>query len=484
MEKEKRNEFPYDLMDDEEDMGNVTTELQPITVGKIYILDTNILIDDANAIFKFEENTVCITDTTLEELDGLKNAAGETGYSARKAIRQISKLREQGDYITGIKLPNGGVFRIIQNQNRLESAKNGFNTMKADNRILDTVLMAINSAGDHKVILVTNDIAMQVKASVCGITVQDYKNRKVEGTGYTGRRKVVLPDEQYELVLQYYESKTTEVTEAQIEEMSNVETPFVVNEYISLCCGNLSVQVRVGADGYLHKMEEKNLHPCDITPRNMGQKCALDALMNPLIPLVLLIGPAGSAKTFLALAAGLDGVLEGKYSKVLITRTNVLADADIGFLPGTLEDKMSPLLAPYFDNLATILRGKNGKEESREQIQIQIEDMLADGTIEIASMAYMRGRSLTDTFVIIDEVQNASQVQALTIVSRLGEGSKLVMCGDLGQIDAPYLSRENNGLSFTSDRMRGSELCAQVTFTNEESVRSPLAYEAAIRMAI
>lgn len=486
MSEERKDNFPYDLLDDEDDgMTCASSELEPKVLGKIFVLDTNILIDDAKAISGFGENTVCITDTTLEELDGLKKAPGDTGYNARQAIRQISSLREKGDYNIGIQMDNGGLFRILQYKNTNDAAYYIFDEIKADNKIINTVLRTIRTNKGHEVILVTNDVAMQVKASIIGVKVQDYKNLKVKGTEYDGRKVVILPDEQYNIVLDYYDhGKTQNVEIDRIKEICNMDTDFVVNEYVTLICGNLSVLVRAGADGYFHRLNEKAFHPCEIEPRNAGQKCALDALMNPEIPLVVLKGPAGCAKTFLALAAGLDGVLEGKYSKVIITRTNVLSDADIGYLPGSLEDKMSPLLAPYFDNLGTILRGKYGKKESSEQIRMQMEDLLADGTIEIASMAYMRGRSLTDTFIIIDEVQNASPVQALTIVSRLGEGSKIVLCGDIGQIDAPYLSRENNGLVFTSERMKGSPLCAQVTFTSDESVRSALAYEAAVRMAI
>lgn len=449
--------------------------------GKIFVLDTNILIDDPEAIFKFDDNSVCVTEVTLQELDGLKKSPGDKGYNARKAIRALSRLAKQGSLLQGVKLENEGTFRVITGA--IPGVDSYYEPKIPDDRIIEYAQRTRDFAnGDREVILVTNDVAMQVKANIAGIHYQGYKNVQVSDSGYTGRREIAVPDEEYEIVTDFLKDKSHTLKASEIEDICGLEQKVEQNELLTLTCGNQQVQV-INKRGELMPLDEKLFHPHNINPRNAAQKAALQLLGDDAIPLVILKGPAGCAKTFLALATGLDGVYERKYDKVIISRNNVLADNDIGFLPGDMDEKMSPLLAPFFDNLDTILRA-GCKDEDASQIQMQKEYLLESGKIEIASVAYMRGRTLTNSFIIIDEVQNTSPTQALTIVSRIGEGSKIVLCGDLDQIDAPYLSRENNGLAFAANRMRGSDLCGQFTFGNEESVRSPLAYEAAKRMKL
>lgn len=444
---------------------------------KIFILDTNILIEDPSAITGFEDNHVVITDVTLEELDGLKKAAGDTGYNARKAIRSIAAYRS--GYTEGIELCNGGVFSIVQ-----YSGNQGYEYLdekKPDNRIIITAKKISLMKPHNQVILVTNDVSMQVKASIMGIDVENYRNVRVKNTGYTGRRLLESADA-YEIINALYAGD--KITKEKLAEIYRQEVPFETNEYAVLKAGNQSVLVKVMADETVKVIHDRREYPCEIIPRNVGQKFALDALMTPVeeCPLVILKGPAGCAKTFLALAVGLDGVFDKKYNKVIITRNNVLSDNDIGFLKGSLEEKMNPLLAPFYDNLETILRGINGAEESVEEISMEIEDLKENGTLEITSLAYMRGRSLANSYIIVDEVQNATPNQILTIVTRAAQGSKIVLCGDPDQIDAPYLDKENNGLVFASEKMKGCPLCAQITFSDSETVRSKLATEAATRM--
>lgn len=238
----------------------------------------------------------------------------------------------------------------------------------------------------------------------------------------------------------------------------------------------------------LKLIDTKTLHPCHVQPKNASQTFALWALMQPVaeIPFVILKGPAGTAKTFLSLAAGLDQTYDSRthrsYDSVLISRNNVMADADFGYLPGELEDKMNPLLAPFFDNLESLLRGNS--DEDRECISRQIEDMIDSGVIEICALAYMRGRSITNKFLIVDETQNATRSQIRDIITRAGAGCKIVICGDPEQIDAHNLDKLNNGLVFASEKMKGSPVCAQISFTEEESVRSELAKEAIKRLTL
>lgn len=465
------------IRDDVDTLEFIQDGLDAEECKKIFVLDTNILIEDPSAITGFEDNQVVITDVTLEELDGLKKSPGDTGYNARKAIRNIGAFKT--DYIEGIELDNGGLFSIAQYY-----GNRGYEYMdetKPDNRIIIIAKQIAAMKKHNRVILVTNDISMQVKASVLGIEVENYRNVRVKNTGFTGRRHLESA-EAYEVIDKLYAGER--ISKEEIEKIYEQEQPLEVNEYVVLKSGNKSALAKIMADGNVEIIRDRKEYPCNILPRNVGQRFAIDALMSPAeeCPLVILKGPAGCAKTFLALAAGLDGAFDGQYNKVIISRNNVLSDNDIGFLKGSLEEKMNPLLAPFYDNLETILRGSHGADESAEQISMEIEDLKENGTLEIASLAYMRGRSLTKSFIIIDEVQNATPNQILTIVTRAAQGSKIVLCGDPDQIDAPYLDRENNGLIFASEKMKGCPLCAQMTFTDSETVRSELAAEAACRM--
>lgn len=448
---------------------------------KQYVLDTNILIESPDAIFGFDDNLVCITMKTLEELDGLKKAPGDTGFNARKAIRNINSLKDcYGNYEAGLEMENGGTFKIIKKPVDFDpNSIRGLDINKPDNEILLTFIISLST--DYDNILITNDVSMQVKAEFLGIKTQSYHNLRVSETGYRGIKYFDIAN--WQTIEELYKNGDHVGVEA-IPELKDED--FMENEYVCLKCGNMKAYV-VCKNKNLFIIDPKMLKPCNISAKNDSQKFALHALMAPSeeIPLVILKGPAGSAKTFLSLAAGVDQTYDDKYGKIVITRANVLADKDIGYLKGSLEDKMNPLLAPFYDNLEVILRCFNGGEkESNEQIQMQIEDMKESGILEIASLAYMRGRSLNGAFIIVDEVQNMSPLQALTLVTRAGMGTKVVLCGDLDQIDAPNLDRENNALAYVSEKMKNSPLCAQVTFNQDECVRSPLALEAAAKLTI
>lgn len=448
---------------------------------KNYILDTNILIQSPNAIFGFEDNTVILTGTTLQELDGLKNAPGETGYNARESIRVINSLRDDGDYQKGILLQNGGTFRIEPDGCNKDNLPEGFSIDKPDNRIISAAITIMNENDKVDTILVTNDVSMQINATIAGLTVQNYWNTSVrEKERYTGKAELTVP---HALVQKIYDKRVLAKNKLD-KYIKNPEE----NQYFILHSDmdeHMVAMVRYANEEY-HELDKNKQSPFKITAKNHTQRLALDALMAPAdeIPLVILTGPAGTAKTFLSMAAGLDKTYDRKknktYTKIMISRTNTLSDNALGFLPGDLEEKMNPLIAPFMDNLEILLRGNT--QESEEQIQYQIEDMKLTGVLEICSIAYMRGRSLNNVFLIIDEAQNATPGQILEIVSRAGMGCKIVLCGDPEQIDEPKLSKDNNGLVFAANRMKGSKLCAQIAFSHEETVRSPLAMEAAERL--
>lgn len=455
---------------------------------KAYILDTNILLDSPRAIFGFDDNTVIITGTTLQELDSKKTAPGELGFNARETCRIIEKLRLKGDLTAGVPMDNAGVFKVILNAGQWHMPS-GYSKDKPDNQIINTVLDIKKNQGHmfNQVILVTNDTSMRINASVCAAAcgfsdfVESYRNDHVSSAEmYTGKRELQVSKEAIDYI---YKNKMLPP-----EAIFRGDIPEPVENEFFILQSDQSSALAVYRNHELKLIDTKTLHPCHVQPKNASQTFALWALMQPVeeIPFVILKGPAGTAKTFLSLAAGLDQTYDSKthrsYDSVLISRNNVMADADFGYLPGELEDKMNPLLAPFFDNLESLLRGNS--DEDRECISRQIEDMIDSGVIEICALAYMRGRSITNKFLIVDETQNATRSQIRDIITRAGAGCKIVICGDPEQIDAHNLDKLNNGLVFASEKMKGSPVCAQISFTEEESVRSELAKEAIKRLTL
>lgn len=455
---------------------------------KAYILDTNILLDSPRAIFGFDDNTVIITGTTLQELDSKKTAPGELGFNARETCRIIEKLRLKGDLTAGVPMDNAGVFKVILNAGQWHMPS-GYSEDKPDNQIINTVLDIKKNQGHmfNQVILVTNDTSMRINVSVCAAAcgfsdfVESYRNDHVSSAEmYTGKRELQVSKEAIDYI---YKNKMLPP-----EAIFRGDIPEPVENEFFILQSDQSSALAVYRNHELKLIDTKTLHPCHVQPKNASQTFALWALMQPVeeIPFVILKGPAGTAKTFLSLAAGLDQTYDSKthrsYDSVLISRNNVMADADFGYLPGELEDKMNPLLAPFFDNLESLLRGNS--DEDRECISRQIEDMIDSGVIEICALAYMRGRSITNKFLIVDETQNATRSQIRDIITRAGAGCKIVICGDPEQIDAHNLDKLNNGLVFASEKMKGSPVCAQISFTEEESVRSELAKEAIKRLTL
>jgi PhoH-like ATPase len=448
---------------------------------KTYILDTNILLESPNAIFGFADNTVAITTTTLQELDSKKNLHNDIGFNARETCRLLEAIREKGDLTTGVELDNGGKFMILQSDTSILPAS--YSKEKPDNQIIGTTLFAKANNPDENVILVTNDISMRINASACGLNqnVQAYKNDRIasDKETYLGRR--IVETNNYAAMEKLVKEKTLE-----LREFDDVKPPFIENEFLTIKCGNQSL-LGIYQNGNINLIDSKKTHSFGITPKNVAQHFALHALLAPVdeIPFVILRGNAGTSKTFLSLVGGLDQVYNSKkersYDRILISRNNVMADADFGYLPGDLEEKMNPLMAPFYDNLQSIIRSKNKDIDNRE-IQMQIEDMFETGIIEICPLAYMRGRSITNSYLIVDETQNATRSQIRDIITRAGQGTKVVICGDPNQIDNPVLDKWNNGLVFAAEKMKGSKLCAQITFDNSESVRSPLAKEGINRL--
>lgn len=437
---------------------------------KTYILDTNIILDSPESIFGFEDNNVVITGTTLQELDEKKKHP-RLKYAARETARILESLREKGDLLAGVPMDNGGTFYIALCDMSDVKETPIFSMKKGDNQILATILQ-IQSRFPH-CILISNDTYMRLNASTLGIASQTYRNDEISENHYLGYQEIYVENE---MVNTLYQERSIPYT---------LNSSPVENEYFILKGyeGNQSALAKYH-NGKLLALKEKK--PYGITPKNVSQRFAIDALLAPVeeIPLVILRGPAGCAKTFLSLAAGLEQTYDDralqKYRKIMITRNNVTNDEAFGYLPGELDEKMAPLIAPFMDNLESLIQ--KDEKMSNEEIQDQLDYLFGTGTIEIAPMAYMRGRSIRNTFLILDEAQNATISQIRDVITRAGKGTKIILCGDPSQIDSPYLNEKNNGLNYTASIMKNSPMAAQVTFVADDCVRSPLAKEAIEKM--
>ena len=438
---------------------------------KRFVLDTNILLEYPHAMTEdFADNTVIICGTVLQELNNKKNADGEVGYNAREAGRILDELRKQGDLISGVPTPSGGLLRFEPNGIKEGLLPDGFSLSVPDNRILCACKSMNLKHNEPPVILVTSDVLMRLSATACGIEVQEFRKVLVEESEYTGYTDAFISPEQMEIIYR--------------DKILPIEEKYYENEFVTCHCGTSSA-LTVHRNGSLHLIGQQ--HIGWISPKNALQSYAMWALTRPAeeLPLVILEGPAGVAKTFLSMAAGLDATYsaqkrtEAQYYKMIITRP--VADAfdggqGMGYLPGGLEDKLHYLYQSYYDNLSVILRGT--EKEQEDVIQKQIDDMIEDGIIEVGSLAFIRGRSLTNTYLVCDEAQNSSKTLIRDVITRAGMGTKIVIAGDPNQIDVPTLSRRNNGVVTAAEYMRGSSLCAYLKFSAETSVRSPLAKEA------
>lgn len=450
---------------------------------KKYLLDTNILMNYPSAIYGFDDNEVIVTSTTIEELDNLKQGKTEKAYQAREAFRAVltplrkKAQKEHADLMKGIRINHGkGLFRIETDHIDASNLPQGWDIHKPDNRILSACL----SLG---AILVTEDQSLLFKAMSINLPAQEYQNAQIKfEDDYTGRAEITLTAEEMEAIEK----------DGSIRADGRRTKQFSENEYLIVrdkCNASHTILARY-REGMFKRLYTLS-HSCKVRPRNVGQQFAIDALMAPPseIPLVILSGAAGTAKTFLSITCGMDQLID-HYEQIICTRNNVEFDKDIGALPGDEMEKVSPLLRGVTDNLRTYLKIQGGNPFSKQKKNITelseinriIEDYIETGKISIESMGFMRGRSITDSYLILDECQNATPLQVMGIVTRAAEGCKIVMCGDPNQIDKITLTRSTNGLVFAARAMQSSPACAFVSFGEEECERSFLARDAADRM--
>lgn len=454
---------------------------------KTYVLDTNVLIQAPYALQCFEDNDIVLPVTVLEELDALKTAEGERGANARLAIRFLEEMRAQGSLLQGVPLSSGGSLRLEINCVDIRLPE-GFTDYKNDNRILK-ICEGLRRT-QEKVVLVTKDIAVRIKAQLLGIDAEDFTSEQapVSEEQYTGRAEVYVTEKKFA------DFKKKGVSPDDIyragAEGEKLAVKPVRNQFFILKADQSSRKTQLGRfDGKrIVPLEFKKAKPYGVTPRNVGQYFLQEALLTDAdaAPLVIVKGMAGTAKTFYTLAAGLHAILEQDeplYRRILISRPNVQFDDDIGFLPGDEAEKIAPLLRPTIDNLE-LLVDQNEKERFADERSLsgKVEELFERGIISAEALNFIRGRSVTKTYLVIDEAQNLTPKQAKGIITRAGMGTKIILLGDPKQIDHPLLDERTNGLSYAAEKMKGSPLCYQITLNANECERSALALDAVQRM--
>jgi PhoH-like ATPase len=428
---------------------------------KIFVLDTNVILHDSSCIHQFGEHDVVIPITVLEELDHFKKGNDSLNFHAREFARTLDSL--SGDKLFNGGLPLGagrGKISIKLDRAFDESIAANFSPKKPDHHILNIGYQVSLEHSDREVSLVTKDVNLRMKAKAVGLMAQDYKNDHVSDIQqlYTGTR--IEENVDPELINLMY----TPPYEFPSDELK-VEPPLLPNEYLILRGERKSALAVYDDELNLIKHVDK-VPSYGITPRNSEQTYALDAILNDSVRLVSLTGKAGTGKTLIALAGALKR--KKSYRQILMARPIVaLSNKDIGFLPGDIQSKLDPYMKPLFDNLAVIEDAQGDTKRS------QVTKLVDDRKLVIEPLSYIRGRSLVNTFFIIDEAQNLTPHEIKTIITRAGEGTKIVFTGDIFQIDHPYLDSHSNGLSYLIEKMKGQRLYAHVNLTKGE--RSELA---------
>ncbi len=459
---------------------------------KYYVLDTNVLLHSPNALYAFNEHIVVIPEIVIEELDKFKKEATERGNNSRHVSRIIDNLRNQGNLLEGVPLNEYGGMLILEANHTGTSMPLYWGKENADNRILQ-VCKGLTENG-QQTILVSRDTNMRVKSSILKIQAEDFRNDKVSSIDeqYTGRLTVYTSSK---VIDEFHRDDNREIDPAALfvfDDLTDMLLPatFITNQFLLIKSTDKDRHTALGRfDGkkVIH-LKYKNYNPFGITPRNIGQIFMQECLMMSAseAPLVILKGMSGTAKTFYSLAVGLYKYMECRpkeYQHILICRPNSMLDEGIGFLPGTESEKIEPYMRAIKDNLFILMSG-NSLLDDKEVAQTEdtVNMLFEKRIINTEALAYQRGRSLQKYWVIFDEMQNATPRQAKAVLTRPGLGTKIILLGDPAQIDNPLLDSQSNGLSYASEKMRGSKLCFQVTMLPEECERSALAAEAAMRL--
>jgi PhoH-like ATPase len=439
-----------------------------------FVLDTSVYLSDSGCFYKFKDNDIIIPLKVLEEIDLHKKRQDSVGHHARQTIRTLDNLRALGSLSEGVQIAEGlGVLRVIKAAEIcLEELPRDLSHKMSDHLILATALTVKKIKPEQRTVVVSRDINMRVIADALGLDTDDYINSQVVEDSdkiYEGFAKI-LSDE--EVINQFYLGDDVYLDKEVITEQ---QVNLYPNEFIMLVSSSNEKKTALArfecyTKPLKHVRDMKNEIMWGVLPRNKEQSFAFDLLFDNDVPLVSLIGKAGSGKTLMAIAAGLEqtlGIKEGQYRRIIISRPVQPLGKDIGFLPGTMQDKMMPWLKPIQDNIQHIMG------DDRTMLASYVER----GKIEVEALTYIRGRSISNAFVIIDEAQNLTAHEVKTIITRIGENTKIILTGDIEQIDNVYTNETSNGLTYAVEKFKESELAGHITFRKGE--RSKLATAAA-----
>lgn len=439
---------------------------------KAFVVDTNILLSDPNSIFQFEEHDVVIPISVIEEIDHFKSQQSETGRNAREVSRILDKLRRRGTLSSGTPLfedkeDSGQLFVYLGNNMEILPKLLKDNT---DNHILAIGLTLQKQFGDtRKVIIVTKDSNLRIKADAFGLEAEDFEADKVDISDvYCGYKRIIV---QPTVINEFYTNQNTslgEDVELHANQFTILESEDDPNQFVY---GRYDTELKK-----VCMLENDQDNVWGIRPRNVEQTFALAALLDDKIKLVTLVGTAGTGKTLMAIAAGLSRTTdEEQYQKLLVARPIFPMGKDIGFLPGDLEEKLNPWMQPIYDSLDFLLSG--GMPSKQKRFSKSYQELINQGILAVEPLTYIRGRSLPNQYFVVDESQNLTPHEIKTILTRAGEGTKIVLTGDPQQIDNPYIDSTNNGLTYVIEKFKHSEVAAHIGLSQGE--RSELASLAA-----
>jgi len=438
---------------------------------KTFVMDTNVLLHSPVALDVFDDNHIVLAIDVLEELDTFKTQSSELGRNARESIRKLDALCAAGKLSKGVRLPGGGTLRVLVSPDNEEY---GLTVNNADNSIL-RLASHLGKQGE-RVIIVSKDINVRVKANALGLDAEDFEHEKVNFDElYSGLSSLYVTNDMIDRI---YDGQVLE----------SVPSDYYPNMFLELKSETDDQHhaiARVFPNGSLAEINLKTNEIYGIEARNIEQRIAFELLMDPEVSLVTLVGQAGTGKTLLAIAAGLELVQhQNQYDRILVSRPIVPLGKDIGYLPGSKEEKLSHWMEPIFDNLDYIFRTHPasvppGAKKPGKQItpKARIDHLLQTHVLELEALTYIRGRSISNQFIIIDEAQNLTPHEVKTVISRAGEGSKVILTGDPYQIDNPYLDASSNGLTYVAERLKELPIHGHVTLHKSE--RSLLAATAA-----
>ena len=429
---------------------------------KNYVLDTSVYLTEASSIYKFEKNDIFVPLKVLEEVDGHKKRQDSVGANARAFIKSLDELRAKGNLEKGVRIDTGlGILKVVS-----YSALNDvifppdLDMRHPDHAIIATAKAIQMQDSKRKTVLVSRDINMRVICDSIGLDAEDYVSEKAVRSSEELYNGFVVQPVDDQVVDRYYAGEDVFIDEDELDEVWHP------NQYVMLVSNENDKKSALACfKGYhepLKKVVHKNIPDWNIDARNKEQAFAIDMLMDPEIKIVSLVGRAGSGKTLMAIAAGLQQTIglrtdENHYSRLIVSRPVQPLGKDIGFLPGTMEEKMLPWLMPIQDNLKFLMGDRTSLEMYMEK-----------GKIELEALTYIRGRSIANAFIIIDEAQNLSVHELKTIITRVGEGTKIVLTGDIEQIDTVYLDATSNGLSYAVEKFKEHDLAGHVTLQRGE----------------